>query len=74
MIQREPLDAEEPPVVQREPMGTGNNQASSADESDNESGKMPQIVSSRQLDSLAEKLVPRIKRMMRAEMERGVFR
>ena len=74
LIQREPLDAEEPPVVQREPMGTGNNQASSADESDNESGKMPQIVSSRQLDSLADKLVPRIKRMMRAEMERGVFR
>ena len=65
---------EEPPTKQRDPLGNGNTQASSAEETENENEERPQIVSARQLDALADKLVPRIKRMMRAEMDRGVFR
>ena len=74
LVQREPLDMDEPPTIQRELPDTGNAQASSSDEAEKADGEMPQIVSARQLDALADKLVPRIKRMMRAEMERGVFR
>ena len=77
VVQREPLDREEPPTVQRSilsSLGSGNDGNSSSDSGGDETEKMPKIVSAQQLDVLADKLVPRIKRLMRAEMERGVFR
>ena len=77
LIQREPLDELKTPTIQREPLDEpklGDITASSDVGDDRANEVIPQIVTPRQLDSLADKLVPRIKRLMRAEMERGVFR
>lgn len=77
LIQREPLDNFEPNIIQREPLTeneTENDTSSDLQEvkDDIEEARVP--VTPMQLDRLADKLVPRIKRLMRAEMERSVFR
>ncbi len=77
LVQRELLDSPESETVQREPMAdTGAesdiSSASQALEDKIDEARVP--VTAKQLDRLADKLVPRIKRMMRAEMERSVFR
>ena len=47
---------------------------SDKEEVSDENLELPQEVTPRDLDILAEKLMPRIKRMIRAESERSIFR
>ncbi len=74
LIQREPLESSEPDTVQRAPISATETAYENKVSSDEISEDVPKTLTARELDTLADKLVPRIKRMMRAEMERNVFR
>ncbi len=72
LVQREPMTGSEPDTIQRELLDAAGPENDRTAQENIDEARKP--VTAKQLDRLADKLVPRIKRIMRAEMERSVFR
>jgi len=72
LVQREPMTGSEPDTIQRELLDAAGPENDRTAQENIDEARTP--VTAKQLDRLADKLVPRIKRIMRAEMERSVFR